>query len=513
MKKNLIITGIIWTLGILLFSITDIYHINNSTSTIIRNEALSNFNKDAAARYWSSMHGGVYVPETEVTKPNPFLSHIPERDILTPSGKKLTLMTPSYMLRQTMDNFNKRPGIKGHITSLKYFLPETEPDSWEIKALKAFENGAQEIAEFSTVDGEPFYRLMRPLHVKESCLKCHGNQGYKVGDIRGGVSISIPTKEHTKNSEHEYLFHAIRNTSVWLLGLFMLVFTGKKIITKEYQRNEIKLELEDQKNLLEKTVEKRTRELTEFYEKLKEEIANKEKLKIVLEKSDKIINNSNAVAFIWKNESDWPVEFVSNNVERLLGYSATDFISGNYFYSEIIHKDDLRRIKEELKTFSEDFTTKGFTQKQYRLITKSGQIIWVEDRTSIIRNEKNEIIGYEGFINDISERKRIEAENKFITDFERKIAAISTYFVNLTLKNVNKALSFTSESFGRFLETNRSYVIILNSKNELEINSEFLKGNSKSLKAEFDVLSSKKYSWLHFSLLKGKPLLIENVNQ
>jgi hypothetical protein len=51
--------------------------------------------KDILYRRWNAMHGGVYVPVTKETQPNPYLYDIPERDITTPSGKRLTLMNPA----------------------------------------------------------------------------------------------------------------------------------------------------------------------------------------------------------------------------------------------------------------------------------------------------------------------------------------------------------------------------------------------------------------------------------
>ena len=74
------------------------------------------FHKDLAYRHWASSHGGVYVPIDAKTPANPFLAHIPERDINTSSGKNLTLMNPAYMLRQTMEQFEELYGVKGHIT-------------------------------------------------------------------------------------------------------------------------------------------------------------------------------------------------------------------------------------------------------------------------------------------------------------------------------------------------------------------------------------------------------------
>jgi hypothetical protein len=128
----------------------------------------------------------VYVPVTDKTPPNPYLSHIKERDIKTPDGKALTLMNPAYMLRQTMETYKSLYGVRGHITSLKHFRPETAPDQWEKSALQEFERGVKEIHAVAEMNGKPYYRYMEPMIVKTGCLKCHGHQGYKEGDVRGG---------------------------------------------------------------------------------------------------------------------------------------------------------------------------------------------------------------------------------------------------------------------------------------------------------------------------------------
>lgn len=51
---------------------------------MLEDEANANFNIDRAFRNWNTRHGGAYVPVSESTSPNPYLAHIPERDITTP---------------------------------------------------------------------------------------------------------------------------------------------------------------------------------------------------------------------------------------------------------------------------------------------------------------------------------------------------------------------------------------------------------------------------------------------
>jgi hypothetical protein len=84
--------------------------------------ARTNFEKDIRYRRWAAMHGGVYVPATFETPPNPFLAHVPERDLTTPSGRQLTLMNPAYMTRQVYA-FSRKVGHHGHI-AVKALRPE-----------------------------------------------------------------------------------------------------------------------------------------------------------------------------------------------------------------------------------------------------------------------------------------------------------------------------------------------------------------------------------------------------
>jgi hypothetical protein len=229
LKNYCVATALVWSALIALLCGWSIYNIFVNTNELALIEARALFNKDKAVRFWASNHGGVYVPKTEQTPSNPFLAHIPERDITLPSGKQLTLMNPAYMLRQMMSEYEALYGAKGHITSLIHYRPETAPDEWETKALKMFEAGSKEIIEVSDIKGEPYLRLMQPLFVVKSCLKCHGVQGYKEGDIRGGVSLSVPLK-HYYDVQNKTLMRQIAAFAiVWIIGLLFIGYTRKRI--------------------------------------------------------------------------------------------------------------------------------------------------------------------------------------------------------------------------------------------------------------------------------------------
>ncbi len=138
------------------------------------------------------------------------------------------------------------------------------------------------------------------------------------------------------------------------------------------------------------------------------DITEHKKAEEALKESFEIINKSPAVAFLWKNAESWPVEYVSENVRNLYGYSAEDFMLGRVSYSEIIHPEDLEEVTEEVTRNSNDKERSDFVHKPYRIITKDGQVRWIDDRTNIRRDKNGQITHYQGIVHDITERKRAE---------------------------------------------------------------------------------------------------------
>lgn len=221
--------GVFWTLLVILS-----FSWNNSVSQkqsqqLLHKEAVANFDKDQAFRMWGTKHGGLYVPMTEETPPSPYMAHIPERDITTPSGKKLTLLNPAYMTRQLMDDYEQQYGIKGKITGLTLLRPENAPDEWEEQALHKLKAGTEEVLEESSINGVPHLRIMRPMYMKPGCDKCHGHLGFKTGDFRGGVSLSVPATPYIE-ARKDALASLITSHSVgWLLGILGILLSSNQI--------------------------------------------------------------------------------------------------------------------------------------------------------------------------------------------------------------------------------------------------------------------------------------------
>lgn len=195
---------------------------------VARQIALTNYERDVLYRRWAAAHGGVYVPVTPNTPPTPYLDRVPERDVATPTGRRLTLLNPAYMTRQIYELAQEAGLPRGHLTSLKPLRPQNAPDPWEKKALEAFEHGKAEVSEVVSVNGQPSMRLMRPFRIDFSCLSCHEEQGYKVGDIRGGISVSVPLAPIMPKASHT-LSLTLGHLVLWMLGVVGIVLAGRRI--------------------------------------------------------------------------------------------------------------------------------------------------------------------------------------------------------------------------------------------------------------------------------------------
>ena len=188
------------------------------------------FEQNLVYRRWATNHGGVYVPVTDTFKPNPYLV-VNDRDLTVTNGLKLTLVNPAWMIREVFELLNKQSALPiiNRLTSRKHLNPANEPDEWEKKALLAFENGRMELSGIEAINSQPYMRLMKPVITEKGCLKCHGHQGYKVGDIRGGISVSIPMKPYYDELSVEKRSVIASYLAFWAIGMGFIFFFTRKV--------------------------------------------------------------------------------------------------------------------------------------------------------------------------------------------------------------------------------------------------------------------------------------------
>lgn len=196
--------------------------IDDSITRIARAEAFASAGKDILYHKWSGMQGGVYIHPTKATPPSPYLSFLPEQTIHTIKGDELTLINPAYMVRQVNELSGKKSHSTSRLTSLHPLRPENSPDPWETSALKELQkHRTNGIYARQRVDGHDSLRIMRPMYVMKSCLKCHSKAGHPVqlNDLRGGISVSVDFLPYAQSISRERTRTDIAFVLLWLAGL------------------------------------------------------------------------------------------------------------------------------------------------------------------------------------------------------------------------------------------------------------------------------------------------------
>ncbi len=251
--KYFILLTIVWTLVVVVSLAWNWFSEWEGANESASVHARSEFAKDVLFRRWNAEHGGVYVPISEKTPPNPYLE-IEKREIKTQSGQRLTLINPAYMTRQVHELGRETKGVRGHMTSLNPIRPENKPEEWEKRALESFERGETEFSSIEEVDGMAHLRLMRPLVTEKGCLKCHAVQGYREGDIRGGISISVPMAPYAAIARKHLVSIVAVHAALWLFGLVAFIFITRRAARHESERNRaeetIKQQLQEKETLL-----------------------------------------------------------------------------------------------------------------------------------------------------------------------------------------------------------------------------------------------------------------------
>ena len=222
-KKNVIFMCIFWLAAVSLSFAFNYGGALQQQELLALFTARSFFQQIVVTRQWNARHGGVYVPVTEQTQPNPYLDQ-PDRDLRVDSGRILTKINPAFMTRQISEIAGESEGVQFHITSLKPLRPENRATELEAVYLRQFENGLGEGSEVLEKDGLKHYFYMAPLRTEKACLQCHAKQDYREGDIRGGISVTVPFEIKVP-----VRIMLLSHIGIALLGLLGIGLVSKKL--------------------------------------------------------------------------------------------------------------------------------------------------------------------------------------------------------------------------------------------------------------------------------------------
>ncbi|QXE24363.1 two-component hybrid sensor and regulator [Richelia sinica FACHB-800] len=218
--------------------------------------------------------------------------------------------------------------------------------------------------------------------------------------------------------------------------------------------------------------------------KSKQEALENKRLK---ERLEFVLSASPAVIYTCPAYENFDATFISDNVQDILGYTATEWLATQNFWLERIHPEDVDRVWAELSHLE----GKEYHLYQYRFRHQDGNYRWIEDEFRLVRDEAGrptEIIGY---VVDISEQQAAL--------YERELAEAQLQATNKQLAAFNEELARATRLKDEFLA---------NMSHELRTPLNAILGISEALQEEvFGVITEKQRQGLQTIERSGKHLL------
>ncbi|HJV65989.1 MAG TPA: PAS domain S-box protein [Geomonas sp.] len=390
--------GIKWVMywSALIFSLAcfTLYSYHSDTLKEAESEAKDFFRFNMYYRLWIAKVGGVYVASDRVA-PNPYLS-VPNRDIIAGDGTHYTLVNPAYMTRMVFELIEKKVSspLIGRITSLKPLNPDNAPDLWERQSLQGFERHQyKERSEVTDIEGLPYLRYMAVFITEDACLKCHAQQGFRTGDVGGGIAVAVPLAERYSIERRAALKIGSGYLVVWLLGSVGITRSARR---QWAYRQELE--------------------------------ASEKKLRTVCDWT---------LDWDYWIDVDGGMQYVSPSCHTVTGYSREQFMRDPELLQKIVHPEHVAAFREHTASHISPSCSQP-QQIEFRIITRSGELRWIQHHCAPI------------FEDAVFKGRRVS--NRDITDHKQaneKIGLLSTIVESTDAAIVSKSLDGIVQSWNR----------------------------------------------------------------
>ncbi|RII28820.1 MAG: diguanylate cyclase [Geobacter sp.] len=192
-------------------------------------------------KMWNYDYGGVYVEKRRGVASNAYLRQLGVNpDVKVEGGRTFTIRNHAIMIEEISQRSVEKDGVRFHIVSLKPIDPGNAPDQLERTALSQFAQGESEWHSLGKGDN-PVFRYLKPLFVEPSCLECHATKGYKVGDVIGAISITLPLSTYIRETRtNKILIIAAAALTICLLVTLIYVLTWRLVIKLDEVQKRLK---------------------------------------------------------------------------------------------------------------------------------------------------------------------------------------------------------------------------------------------------------------------------------
>lgn len=119
-----------------------------------------------------------------------------------------------------------------------------------------------------------------------------------------------------------------------------------------------------------------------------------------------LVGNLPGMVYRCRNDADWTMIFVSDGCKEVTGYEREELEKNRVVsYGNLVHPDDREWLSAKCQ---KSLDVRAPCNNEYRILDKTGRVRWVWERAEGIYSENGTLLSIEGFVQDITGRKRTE---------------------------------------------------------------------------------------------------------
>ena len=158
------------------------------------------------------------------------------------------------------------------------------------------------------------------------------------------------------------------------------------------------------------------------FSEVTQDITEKKEAERLLEEAENrlrtLVEHVPAITYTGEVGGDHALAYVSPQIEEVLGFSPREVTADPDLWTKTLHPHDRRWVLAEERRTGE--TGDPFAL-EYRMFARNGRVVWLRDEAMLVRDEEGSPLRWQGFMLDVTKRKKAEEKLRESEELYRNV--------------------------------------------------------------------------------------------